>query len=243
MRRGAFTLIELLVVIAIIAILAAILFPVFSRARLKAQQASCSSNLKQIAMALKMYVSDYNQMMPPHLSDGTAICRRNATATTQLGSYLNYTGDARKNDMIQCPSAKKPTGVDYYSDYYGQYNPQGYSYSIWMIPESLIADPSNTIVFGDGMTGYRDVQVGGNNSSATLAVRQFGLTQDPPFWPNNVYSHSNFVARHTGKCNFSFVDGHVKAMDLQELEKTYLYNGMVMAAANTTVWFYFFPGR
>jgi len=60
MRRRGFTLIELLVVIAIIAILAAILFPVFARAREKARQASCSSNLKQIALAAIMYASDYD---------------------------------------------------------------------------------------------------------------------------------------------------------------------------------------
>ena len=60
MKRIGFTLIELLVVIAIIAILAAILFPVFARVRTKAQQTNCLSNLKQIAMAEKMYASDYN---------------------------------------------------------------------------------------------------------------------------------------------------------------------------------------
>jgi prepilin-type N-terminal cleavage/methylation domain-containing protein/prepilin-type processing-associated H-X9-DG protein len=63
MRKG-FTLIELLVVIAIIAILAAILFPVFARAREKARSAACQSNLKQIALAVLMYVQDYDERFP-----------------------------------------------------------------------------------------------------------------------------------------------------------------------------------
>src|SRR6184192_4012092 len=61
MKRSAFTLIELLVVIAIIAILAAILFPVFAQARAKARQAVCISNLKQIGLANMMYAQDYDE--------------------------------------------------------------------------------------------------------------------------------------------------------------------------------------
>ena len=64
LRRRAFTLIELLVVIAIIAVLAAMLFPVFARAREKARQAVCSSNLKQIGLAFSMYVQDYDERLP-----------------------------------------------------------------------------------------------------------------------------------------------------------------------------------
>ena len=63
-QRG-FTLIELLVVIAIIAILAAILFPVFARARENARKANCQSNLKQIGLAFLQYVQDYDERMPP----------------------------------------------------------------------------------------------------------------------------------------------------------------------------------
>ena len=65
MERKGFTLIELLVVIAIIAILASILFPVFSRAREKARQASCASNQKQLTLALLMYADDYDETLPP----------------------------------------------------------------------------------------------------------------------------------------------------------------------------------
>src|SRR5690348_17963929 len=64
-RKPAFTLIELLVVIAIIAILAAILFPVFAQAREKARQAGCLSNGKQIGLALNMYIQDYDEAFPP----------------------------------------------------------------------------------------------------------------------------------------------------------------------------------
>jgi prepilin-type N-terminal cleavage/methylation domain-containing protein/prepilin-type processing-associated H-X9-DG protein len=63
-KRAGFTLIELLVVIAIIAILAAILFPVFAQARAKAQQATCQSNLKQVGLAWHMYVEDYDGRTP-----------------------------------------------------------------------------------------------------------------------------------------------------------------------------------
>ena len=62
--KKGFTLIELLVVIAIIAILAAILFPVFARARENARRASCSSNLKQMGLAVMQYTQDYDELMP-----------------------------------------------------------------------------------------------------------------------------------------------------------------------------------
>ncbi len=74
-RRNAFTLIELLVVIAIIAILAAILFPVFAQAREKARQAACMSNCKQIGLASNMYVQDYDEAYPnePFLYDNPPL--------------------------------------------------------------------------------------------------------------------------------------------------------------------------
>ena len=76
MRRRAFTLIELLVVIAIIAILAAILFPVFAKAREKARQSSCSSNLKQFGLAAMQYVSDYDEVGCGWRQQGAAAGRR-----------------------------------------------------------------------------------------------------------------------------------------------------------------------
>ncbi|MDH7569634.1 MAG: prepilin-type N-terminal cleavage/methylation domain-containing protein, partial [Armatimonadota bacterium] len=63
-RERGFTLIELLVVIAIIAILAAILFPVFARARENARRSNCASNLKQIGMGIRQYSQDYDERLP-----------------------------------------------------------------------------------------------------------------------------------------------------------------------------------
>src|SRR5438105_6183547 len=71
-RDRGFTLIELLVVIAIIAILAAILFPVFAQARAKARSAACTSNLKQIGLAVSMYADDYDEALIPQGLGATA---------------------------------------------------------------------------------------------------------------------------------------------------------------------------
>ncbi len=106
MRRG-FTLIELLVVIAIIAILAAILFPVFARAREKARQTSCLSNMKQLALAEIMYVADYDSKI------GAIACYPNLVPCWQrpgspgAGSWvaLGLLGPYMKNEQIyKCPS-------------------------------------------------------------------------------------------------------------------------------------------
>jgi len=85
-KKSGFTLIELLVVIAIIAILAAILFPVFARAREAARKATCQSNLKECAIALQTYWNDYDAMLPSSLVGAMAD---NASATTTDSTHQN----------------------------------------------------------------------------------------------------------------------------------------------------------
>src|SRR5215203_1740486 len=107
-----FTLIELLVVIAIIAILAAILFPMFARARENARRSSCQSNQKQLALAIKQYVQDYDEKLPP-----VAV-----NATTPYGWADAIQPYVKNEQILQCPSEStgpsgNPTLVGF-SDYF-----------------------------------------------------------------------------------------------------------------------------
>src|SRR5437879_824377 len=102
-NRHGFTLIELLVVIAIIAILAAILFPVFAQARDKARSAGCLSNLKQVGLAVMMYTQDYDESYPNVLFD--YYCPIWPTATDNYCPWQGLIQPYMKSvDMLKCPS-------------------------------------------------------------------------------------------------------------------------------------------
>jgi prepilin-type N-terminal cleavage/methylation domain-containing protein/prepilin-type processing-associated H-X9-DG protein len=125
--RSGFTLIELLVVIAIIAILAAILFPVFAQAREKARQATCTSNLKQIVTAIMMYEQDYDEVMMPGAAPfafnrlwydlAQPYIRMNVQRTPGAATY-NFDGT-----VYLCPSSPTPT-----TDVQNLKRPYGYNY-------------------------------------------------------------------------------------------------------------------
>lgn len=122
-RNVGFTLIELLVVIAIIAILAAILFPVFAQARESSYKATCSSNLHQIGMAFMMYATDYDEIFPCPGGGTSLISSGNSPATgwiqtnsdNTIGGIFPYvkSGDkfTAKANMFSCPSALDFTGT------------------------------------------------------------------------------------------------------------------------------------
>lgn len=107
MRRSGFTLIELLVVIAIIAILAAILFPVFAKAREKARQSSCLSNFKQIALGILSYAQDYDERLPRQYYD---VAAPYAWEWCNTGDYTNYqdyiTPYVKNSQIFKCPSTQ-----------------------------------------------------------------------------------------------------------------------------------------
>src|SRR5437016_11292612 len=101
-RNGGFTLIELLVVIAIIAILAAILFPVFAQAREKARQSNCISNFKQISFALMMYAQDWDERLPRiRFWELTDFCSSTSKSFTWKGAINPY---VKSYAFWKCPS-------------------------------------------------------------------------------------------------------------------------------------------
>ncbi len=192
-RRG-FTLIELLVVIAIIAILAAILFPVFARAREKARQTSCLSNVKQIGTALMMYVQDYDEMMPQYLiptgrslqPDLPDIGYDHTVWQDRLYPYV-------KNWQVWvCPSGGGYSGTarEYQGSYAGNYR---YVFSHWDDWTYSLADfthPAETFTVLEG-TSY--------------------ITRYDPGIPSSSGGYwGQLDSRHNDQNNVLFLDGHAK---------------------------------
>jgi len=109
-KSGAFTLIELLVVIAIIAILAAILFPVFAQARAKARQTACLSNTKQIGTGLMMYAQDYDETMVQAWFGNPGTSKNSTDPTIARYKWMDAVQPYIKNfDLFKCPDA--PAGI------------------------------------------------------------------------------------------------------------------------------------
>ena len=202
MRRG-FTLIELLVVIAIIAILAAILFPVFARAREKARQTSCLSNVKQMALGAMMYVQDYDEIMFPRCT-GTwggvppATIYWMPRSAAETGLISPYT---KNYQMMICPS--EPTRRGY-----------GYNISLGYVALAKINSPASKVLFADdtfgSMTLYSPSQ-GVPNWGANF-VNPPGSTGAAIVWGTNCP-----YGRHNDMVNVGFCDGHAKAMKPIEL--------------------------
>jgi prepilin-type N-terminal cleavage/methylation domain-containing protein/prepilin-type processing-associated H-X9-DG protein len=211
MKHRGFTLIELLVVIAIIAILAAILFPVFAKAREKARQSSCLSNVKQMILGVMQYAQDYDEIFP---LDGTHPLASGYPVAPywdiRLEPYIKNT------QIFRCPSAAgaaAPTITrNYrYSAYRGGTHNIGGAAQATPTPHSLgqVDSPSTTVLLVDSpsATGYN-----------TLSGWSFR-------------SASDFIEVHNGGGNLGFADGHAKWYRLPSA----LYQPSWMAGAGLTM--------
>ncbi len=235
-RPGAgFTLIELLVVIAIIAILAAILFPVFAKAREKARQIACASNLKQISLGLLQYTQDNDETLPQcyHGNINTSDTTGDYKWMDAIYPYVKSTA------VFNCPDDPFPGGTVGPARYqyesgtnYGSYAINAAYYNYYAGPSagvpahapasnpgggytctlSLLQHPSTTVWVTDAINT--------NTSAALLAWGHVNPTPQtsvsPPSMPNDF---ATIVARHGGPdlCNVVWCDGHVKAMRIEQL--------------------------
>ncbi len=196
MKKKGFTLIELLVVIAIIAILAAILFPVFAKAREKARTSSCSSNLKQIGTAIAMYVQDYDEMMPMAVVDINVTAAWDAGDMTWRTCIKPYVKNVQ---LFQCPSKRMTTSpYDGRDDDYGY--KAGYAYNYVHYPSGAPTQPA--------ASALADLTV----PASTITVLDFS-GESYISYDSNVHDFSNGDSartRHNDGANYLFADGHVK---------------------------------
>ena len=200
MSRRGFTLIELLVVIAIIAILAAILFPVFARAREKARQSSCLSNVKQLGLGIMMYAQDYDELMPPrYYRIDPAVPGGPNWCDHLVQPYI------KNAQIVMCPSTKAKS--------YG-YNQQYLNFR----PMALIASPAETVCIAEVKRSYND----SGGISWDLSVFPPSAFGNPPVQPatdeddlpiagDGIYN-PRARGTHNGGCNVGFCDGHGKWM-------------------------------
>jgi prepilin-type processing-associated H-X9-DG protein len=205
----------LLVVIAIILILAAILFPVFAQAREQARQTSCLSNMRQIGMAVQMYVTDYDERM--FFRGGWANSRSGNTKILPAGQSSNYykwwnllMPYIRNNNIFLCPSDDLPTPS---ADIYGNLTIMR-SYIAVCPAESLtlaeVDDPAETIVvtekWGKDWTGVRtDSWIEPFNGDFTVDSTD----------PTRMFTAAN---RHSEVVNCAFFDGHAKGYHMGDIQ-------------------------
>jgi len=209
-HRSGFTLIELLVVIAIIAILAAILFPVFARAREKARQTSCLSNVKQLCLAALLYAQDYDELLP---CDYYA-CNSSTTHARLVAQILPY---IKNKQILYCPSASKmgipdiiPTEANIAAG-----NISYYYFSYDQIPSTVQPPAPNASTFVShsflrqfaGVTPANAPRILGLNSDALYSPSEIWVWSDPFYgalFPVRIHSAA------FGSNNIGFLDGHVK---------------------------------
>lgn len=240
-KHSAFTLIELLVVIAIIAILAAILFPVFAKVREKARQTTCTSNEKQIGLAMLQYQQDYDEMFPMmHYNDSAG---QEVRWFEMVGPYVKngskYAGINRYSGaggIWHCPSAAvdQPAGYGVHYDIFAE----GLPYATpKVISIAAIDTPSETITVvekgqNDGNSSWLQFQTWEGNWTAAgggKASNNYAYPDHLDILPSHDCDYSANMSvgssyanwngcsmmpryRHAEVTNVLFSDGHVKSM-------------------------------
>lgn len=230
MLRRAFTLIELLVVIAIIAILAAILFPVFAQAREAARKTSCVNNLKQIGMGIMQYVQDYDETYPcnwygglwnsspavggpykwmdaiyPYVkNEGVYNCPSDASNR----KYINNTRLAAPGEVNW---GSYVTNVAYWDG--GPGSPPSSDVNNVKVSLAMVARPADTIWAGDGNGGFQVAwpNIGAQPVINQVKPRRLGLNNGTDF------HEGAWVERHQEKVNVIWADGHVNSISLDKM--------------------------
>ncbi len=220
-NRNGFTLIELLVVIGIIAILAAMLFPVFSRVRRLAHERTCVSNLRQIGMAVYLYLQENNEIFFPYYIDfpdggrhwyfglepNYGLGDPEGEREIDLGRGLLSRYYAWERRIESCPSFERINGL--HKPKFDQVT-LGYGYNIYGLnrldvgkplgrPLAAIPDPSRTVLFADS------AQV---NTFQPPASPENPMIEEFPFVSP---FEKTFHFRHDGRASVLFVDGHVES--------------------------------
>ena len=214
-NNRAFTLIELLVVIAIIAILAAILFPVFAQARAKARQAACLSNMKQIGTAMMMYTQDYDECYPVNnMSYG------NTTSLATNGGWARHLHPYHKSvEVYYCPDARM-TDPGWIHAIPG---PGGDTATQIMVPRYQIGATEFVVKVANATNPPAPVPISSVGRPADLVIiadslhiifNRVGRIINANYGSNNLSAPPErpvpTMARHNGGSTLLFGDGHAK---------------------------------